>query len=132
MLVIVIDEPSEIGGDWGFAVTVDPLDDIELTYSMMKIPDPTQAPKRSDIVEAELVDDKLVLVGPSGREPNPVEAAIVLAMKYGGIDGGHHKMWVIDQMVRTLVGERYQQLVSEYEAGEDGPETYEWDTGIAP
>lgn len=61
------------------------------------------------------------------------KAAIELAVKYGGIDGGHHKAWVIDQMVRILAGpKRYEQIVAEAKAGEDGPETYSWDEGTPP
>jgi hypothetical protein len=50
----------------------------------------------------------------------------------GAIDGDHHKMWVIDQMVRILAGDDYEQWVRDFEAGEDGPHTYYWDTGVAP
>jgi hypothetical protein len=77
-----------------------------------------------------------------------VYEALELAMDYGAIDGDHHKMWVIDQMVRTLTGcpfekvtaidcrgveytydvlgknEEYIELIRQY--------TYEWDEGIAP
>ena len=35
---------------------------------------------------------------------------IELAIKYGGIDGSHHKLWVIDQMVRVLAGKKYKQI----------------------
>lgn len=59
-------------------------------------------------------------------------AALDMAVKYGGIDGAHHKLWVIDQMVRALAGKHYDALVAEARAGEDGPETYSWDVGIAP
>ena len=71
-----------------------------------------------------------------------------LEMAYAGsFDGGHHKMWVIDQMVRALCGcpkteegnisayglnEAYLTWVREFEQGEDGPKTYHWDEGIAP
>lgn len=48
------------------------------------------------------------------------------------VDGAHHKMWVIDQMVRSLTGDNYDEWVKIYRDGEDGPETYEWDTGIVP
>lgn len=48
-----------------------------------------------------------------------INDAIMIALRYGGIDGAHHKSWVIDQMVRAL-------------AGEDGESTYSWDVGIAP
>ena len=61
-----------------------------------------------------------------------MEAAVDLAFRYGGIDGAHHKMWVIDQMVRILAGDSYTELVAEACKGEDGPNTYEWDTGTPP
>jgi hypothetical protein len=61
-----------------------------------------------------------------------IEQAIKLAVEYGGIDGAHHKNWVIDQMVRVLAGEKYEEIVREACNGEDGPDTYEWDCGIAP
>lgn len=76
--------------------------------------------------------------------------------EYGAVDGDHHKMWVIDQMVRALKGcpmvdktkndvrgnpftfstqgesEEYLAWVRDFESGTDGPHTYEWDCGIAP
>lgn len=58
--------------------------------------------------------------------------AIQLAIQYGGIDGAHHKSWVIDQMVRALTGLDYDKVVAEAREGEDGPETYDWDVGIPP
>ena len=61
-----------------------------------------------------------------------IEKAIDLAVRYGGIDGEHHKTWVIDQMVRALAGDGYDEIVRDAKAGEDGPETYSWDVGIAP
>lgn len=79
---------------------------------------------------------------------------------WGGIDGDHHKQWVIDQMVRVLTGcpkemvhvtgldgqdhdyealgesVEYLAWVKDYEApreGIDDPDDYdEWDPGIAP
>jgi hypothetical protein len=74
----------------------------------------------------------------------------------GTNDGAHHKMWVIDQMVRALTGcpivtsiardwqnqpykytaqgesTEYLRWVVEFQVGPDGPETYSWDEGIAP
>ena len=85
-----------------------------------------------------------------------IEDAISIAAAYGGFDGGHHKMWVIDQMVRALTdcpveikeakdcngfeyhyeafgeSEAYKSFIKEYCVGEDGPEDYNWDVGIAP
>ncbi len=61
-----------------------------------------------------------------------IELAVELGFQYGGIDGAHHKQWVIDQMLRTLLGNDYEAKVIEAKAGEDGPDTYGWDEGIAP
>lgn len=84
------------------------------------------------------------------------ERALEIASSFGGVDGAHHKQWVIDQMVRalldcptvTLTGDdgrgdtytypalgesaEYLAWVKARCAGEDGPETYEWDVGIPP
>jgi hypothetical protein len=81
----------------------------------------------------------------------PVTKALAFAMLYGTIDGAHHKMWVIDQMVRALTfcptitkegidcygksytfktfgeSEQYKDLVKGMEKS-----GYNWDTGIAP
>lgn len=72
-----------------------------------------------------------------------IVAALEVAASYGGIAGDHHKMWVIDQMVRALTGcpivgdsygesPLYVRFVLLYNDGEDGPETYAWEEGIAP
>lgn len=61
--------------------------------------------------------------------------ALEIAYKHGGHYGEtHHQAWCIDQMIRTLCGseEEYNKWVREYEDGEEGPNTYEWHTGIAP
>jgi hypothetical protein len=60
-----------------------------------------------------------------------IAKALDLIFQYGGIDGGHHKQWVLDQVVRKLAP-NYRAWVKEFETGEDGPKTYEWDKGIAP
>lgn len=89
-------------------------------------------------------------------EKERIEKAIKLAVQYGGIDGDHHKSWAIDQMVRALTGcptvskeaidsagtsysydaqgesDEYAELVASAKDGEDGPDTYDWDCGIAP
>lgn len=61
-----------------------------------------------------------------------IAEAIRLGLSFGDRDGGHHKMWVIDQMIRILSGDNYDNLIKEYSNGEDGENTYEWDCGIAP
>lgn len=61
-----------------------------------------------------------------------IQVALDIAADSACIDGGHHKMWTIDQMVRALTGDQYEKWVSDYESGEDGPNTYSWDEGIEP
>jgi hypothetical protein len=60
--------------------------------------------------------------------------ALDIILQYGGIEGDHHRAWVIDQVVRALLGteDEYQKWVKNYCDGEDGPDTYGWDEGIAP
>ena len=65
-------------------------------------------------------------------ERRRVRRALRFADAYGTIDGDHHKTWVIDQMVRALTGRDYVQWVIAHKRGDEGPETYGWDIGIAP
>ncbi len=56
-----------------------------------------------------------------------------LIHEWGGIDGAHHKQWLLDKIVYAVAGEDgYDDWVKNYNDGEDGPDTYRWDTGIAP
>lgn len=59
------------------------------------------------------------------------QKALDFIMEWGGFDGDHHKQWTLDQVVRILA-DNYEEWVKAYSDGEDGPETYEWDEGIAP
>ena len=52
--------------------------------------------------------------------------------QYGQVDGSHHKAWVIDQIVRIITVDDYEEWVNKYEYDEETGEEYEWDTGIAP
>lgn len=62
-----------------------------------------------------------------------IEKALDIAFQYSQIDGAHHKAWSIDQMVRALTGDNYNQWVKDYEYNEDDPDDgWEWDTGISP
>jgi hypothetical protein len=85
-----------------------------------------------------------------------INTALDFALHYGQIDGDRHKAWVIDQMVRALTGcqvvelhaldangvpyyypsqgksDEYLRFIDDHNYGEDGPNTYEWDEGIAP
>ncbi len=61
-----------------------------------------------------------------------VKKTIQFGVEYGGFDEVHHKNWCIDQMIRILAGDKYEQIVEEACDGKDGPATYYWDCGIAP
>ena len=63
---------------------------------------------------------------------NTAKQVLNLIEEWGGIDGGHHKQWLLNEIVKTITKDGYEQWIKIYEDGEDGPETYEWDTGIAP
>jgi hypothetical protein len=65
-------------------------------------------------------------------EQKRIDLALETALRYGGIDGDHHRAWTIDQMVRALTGDDYTHWVAAAKSGEDGPETYDWNEGIAP
>ena len=62
-----------------------------------------------------------------------VDKTVELA-QLGQYDGDHHKLWVIDQIVREVLGEKYDEWVKEYEGpeDEDGYTEWTWETGIAP
>lgn len=61
-----------------------------------------------------------------------VELAKEIMVRYGGIDGSHHKAWCLDQMFRALTGTSYTEAVATACDGEDGPNTYDWDEGCPP
>lgn len=69
---------------------------------------------------------------PMTEEKQRIERAINLACRYGGAEKIHHLQWVVDQMVRELAGDQYSEIVAKTIAGEDGPNTYTWEIGIAP
>ena len=64
---------------------------------------------------------------------NRIDAALEVACRYAQAGGAHHKAWVIDQMVRRLLGDDYAEWIERYKELDDGDEpTYEWDEGIPP
>lgn len=58
-----------------------------------------------------------------------IKHAVEIIDQYGGTDGAHHKHWVLDQVLRTLLrtDEEYAKWVQQRRA-----EGYGWDKGIAP
>lgn len=93
---------------------------------------------------------------PAKTSTERIDKALMLAVAFGGYDGAHHKDWVIDQMVRALTGcpveketidvtgkppyvhmqqgesQEYKVLIAAACAGDDGPNTYAWETGTPP
>lgn len=91
------------------------------------------------------------------KDYTPVDWAMYFIESYGQIDGAHHKQWVLDQVARIFKGTRvivkqaswdnghtedrislaqppldYSEWVLEMKDGEDGPDTCNYDFGIAP
>ena len=59
-----------------------------------------------------------------------IREAAELAVRYGMIDGSHHKMWVIDQMLRLMYGPTYDNFIAT--RANNDPDREPWDVGIAP
>ena len=100
-------------------------------------------------VEVDVKDTKY-------KDYTPSDWALLWVEKYGWIDGAHHKNWVLDHVARILKGGKitikqaswagghkeyrfnveptraYYDWVTYLKAGEDGPDTYSYDEGIAP
>ena len=60
-----------------------------------------------------------------------------LIWQYGQTDGSHHKAWVIDQVMRIIKGDDYEEWVHSYEYRDvfnqpTAEKEYDWDPGIAP
>jgi hypothetical protein len=91
------------------------------------------------------------------KDFTPTDWALYYISSYGGFDGAHHKDWVLDQVARILLGTKvivkearwengqseyrvsldkkspeYKQWVKDLCYGEDGPNTYDYNKGIAP
>ena len=64
-----------------------------------------------------------------------IDEALNLIRGYGTTDGDHHKQWVLDQVVRILKGNDYEEWVKDHNGDaidSDGNTEYEWDVGIPP
>ena len=61
-----------------------------------------------------------------------VNMAARVAMRFGSIDGAHHKQWVIDQMLRSILGTKDYEAWCERMVSIPGYENDPWDKGIAP
>jgi hypothetical protein len=74
------------------------------------------------------------------KDETKIKEALNIAASWSQIDGGHHKAWTIDQMVRMLVGgstgstPEYEKWVREVKEWDEDIQAfyYDWDEGIAP
>lgn len=60
---------------------------------------------------------------------NKEQRVIDLILDYGWIDGGHHKQWVLTEILKILMGDAYDAWLEDYNSDE---EYSDWDEGIAP
>ena len=79
-----------------------------------------------------LINDIDMAVSLIKEQNEKISKALDMAFQYGQIDGGHHKMWVIDQMIRALTGEKYNEWIEDYIYDKETGDTYIWDEGIVP
>lgn len=57
--------------------------------------------------------------------------ALEIGLTYGAVNGETHKMWCIDQMMRALLKDEYEEVITEYKKPVNG-HTYEWSEGVEP
>jgi hypothetical protein len=55
-----------------------------------------------------------------------------LIHQYGGIHELHHKQWLLDQIVRKLTADFYQDWVTDFNNDGDGTPEDNWNEGVAP
>jgi len=104
-------------------MTIDDLNDVNSVFNEAE---PDDMPEESAIFATKKIVKELKTSSKQELKTR-ILASVELIQKYGPIDGGHHKMWVLDQVLRTLLDKSYDDFVKEYST--DG---YEWDEGIAP
>jgi hypothetical protein len=60
---------------------------------------------------------------------NKEKQVVELIERYGMIDGAHHKQWLLDKILKTILEEKYQTWLDSYNSE---PDYDPWDPGIAP
>ncbi len=71
-------------------------------------------------------EGKAIAIGKSIRDFTPQDWALKYIEMYGQFDGGHHKQWVMDQVVRILKG---TPIILELASWENGHTEYRFETG---
>lgn len=57
-----------------------------------------------------------------------INDAVDLILEMGSIDGADHKQWVLDQVLRILLRDNYDDTIERDELENES----EWETGVAP
>lgn len=83
-------------------------------------------------LDLDYVDDNYITKEKVKELEEESKKVLDLIFEYGQIDGGHHKMWVIDQIVRILTKDKYNEWIKNYVYDEETGDIYDWDKGIAP
>lgn len=60
-------------------------------------------------LDLDYVDDNYITKEKVKELEEESKKVLDLIFEYGQIDGGHHKMWVIDQIVRILTKDKYNE-----------------------
>lgn len=83
-------------------------------------------------LDLDYVDDNYITKEKVKELEEESKKVLDLIFEYGQIDGVHHKMWVIDQIVRILTKDKYNEWIKNYVYDEETGDIYDWDKGIAP
>jgi hypothetical protein len=73
------------------------------------------------------LDSALMYAALAGQRAEAIAEAMAIAETCAMYQGEHHKQWVIDQMIRALLGADYEDWRVELATVEA-----EWDEGVAP
>lgn len=106
-------------------VLLDRMDALEYTVKAQAEREST--PENAPVSEEdEIAENNKVFFSEfigSGDTRERIAQALAVFFKYGQIDGSHHKAWAIDQAMRELTGDRYEDLISHYQFGLTDAET---------
>jgi len=67
-------------------------------------------------------------------DKNKEEKILNTIERYGMISGSHHKQWILNEILKTTLGDKYDEWVKEFNSYKDeNNEMYDnWDVGVAP
>lgn len=115
-----------------------PLDPLVLARSYAKLPEKTMSshddkdpPDIFSERSIELAHLRMSQAQPHyGEASKDVSSALCIIERFGMLKGEGRKQWIIDQMLRTLLGpDRYEDWVAQRN---ESPNYDTWDVGLAP